>query len=98
MLDAVRQRKAEVAVDVGAHLVGIEDDAVEQRRQTMRERGFASARQAPDQDLLSHWPTTFSRNRSIAPERRLAWPAPMRDTENLRHRRRPENLNVFRAA
>jgi hypothetical protein len=51
MLDAIGVAKAEIAREVLAHRVGIENDCIEERRQRARERGLARPGQAKYKNL-----------------------------------------------
>jgi hypothetical protein len=54
MLQPIPEAKAEVPIDVGADIVGIEDNCVEERCQDAREGGLSGAGQPHDQDFASH--------------------------------------------
>src|SRR5215472_8965984 len=54
MLDPVSLGKAEILVDLAAHIVGVEVDGVEPRRKHARKRRLAGAGQAHDEDLVVH--------------------------------------------
>jgi len=51
LLDSIGMAEAEIARDIRTHCVSIENDRIKERRKAGRERGFARAGQAHDQDF-----------------------------------------------
>jgi hypothetical protein len=65
LLDSIFVAEAKIARKSASHCVGIEHDRAQERRECVRERGFAGSRQTHNENLAFHLGPARHRDRSL---------------------------------